>query len=258
MENSTLTYYKVHLPLVDSTNKYIRENANELWQISNGATALVVSADAQSAGRGQMGNVWNSDACKNLLVSIMMRPMFLKVTTQFRLSQISALAVCATMQRYGIHAQLKWPNDVYADRKKLAGILVELDYSGQCIEQAVVGIGLNVNQTEFCTMERVPVSMKMLTGADYVVGEVLSALLDEMSQLYDMLRSGRHEYIADCYASMLMGRDEYMQYADAGGRFAARIEDVLPDGRLMLRRHNNTLSVYAFKEVEMLLNTQCL
>ena len=244
----------VHLLEVDSTNRYVRNEAAALWQNRGISDFAVVSAGLQTAGRGQRGNTWNSNAGENLLFSILVRPEeTLEVSKQFLLSQAVALSIHDAMKCYGIDTLLKWPNDIYAGKRKLAGILLELDYSGAFVEQAIIGIGLNVNQEEFPPMDRTPVSMKMLQKRDFILDDVLATILDLFEHYYTELRFGNRDAIAAEYKRVLLGMDERRTFIDGVGRFDAVIQDVESDGHLILRRNDGSTGRYAFKEVEMVI-----
>lgn len=247
-----MSIYIKRLDVVDSTSRYVRDEADNLWV--DGKDFVAVTATHQTAGRGQRGNAWQSQSGKNLLLSILLRPgCALEVSGQFLLSQAVALSIHSAMKCYGIETRLKWPNDVYAGNRKLGGILVELDYSGAFVEQAIVGIGLNVNQTEFPPMDRVPVSMKMLLGRDIPVEDVLHDVLCLFNRYYNELRWGSKETISSEYRELLLGLGEQREFIDSAGSFTATIEGVEPNGRLLLRRSDGSLSRYFFKEVEQLL-----
>ena len=244
----------IRLATVDSTNRYMRDNASELWSKHGASGFVVVTAGHQTAGRGQRGNTWNSNAGENLLFSILVRPgETLEVSKQFLLSQAVALSIHDAMKCHGIDTQLKWPNDIYAGSRKLAGILLELDYSGAFVEQAIIGIGLNVNQEEFPPMDRTPVSMKMLRKRDFTLDDVLATILDLFEHYYTELRFGHCDAIAAEYCRLLLGIDEQRTFIDRNGRFGAVIQGVESDGRLLLLRNDGSTGRYAFKEVEMVL-----
>ena len=253
MENSASDYYIHHLAGTSSTNDYAREQAAALWAAAGACGIVAVQADAQTAGRGQRGNVWQSAAGENLLVSLMVRPTFLPVTSHFALSQAIALAVRSAMSYIGVQVELKWPNDIYVDGKKLAGILVELFYSGPGIESAIIGVGLNVNQTAFEPMDKVPVSLKMLQGTTFSVNEVLGALLDAFSYYYSALQRGEYSLLACDYKRCLMGHGKVMRYRCGETFFDARLVDVLGTGHIVLERADGTTAQYAFKEVELVM-----
>ena len=155
------------------------------------------------------------------------------------------------MKCYGVDTRLKWPNDIYAGNRKLAGILLELDYSGAFVEQAIIGIGLNVNQENFPPMDRKPVSMKMLREHDFILDDVLATILDLFEHYYTELRFGNREAIATEYKKLLLGMNEQYTFIDKNGHFDAVIQDVESDGHLILRRNDGSTGRYAFKEVEM-------
>ncbi|MBQ3243961.1 MAG: biotin--[Bacteroidaceae bacterium] len=248
-----MSIYIKRLDVVDSTNRYLRDEAENLWV--DGKEIVAVTARHQTAGRGQRGNVWSSKDGENLLLSMLVRPgNSLEVANQFLLSQAVAVSLHAAMKCYGIETRLKWPNDIYVGNRKLAGILVELDYSGAFVDQAIVGIGLNVNQTEFPPMDRVPVSMKMLLGRDVSVEDVMRDVLCNFSHYYSEMRWGCKEAISAEYRELLQGLGEQRNYVDTDGAFTAVIEGVEPTGHLLLRRSDGTLSRYAFKEVEQPMN----
>ena len=244
-----------HLDVVDSTNRYVRDEATGLWRERCGEDFVAVTARQQTAGRGQRGNVWQSQSGCNLLMSILVRPgNSLETKEQFLLSQAVAVSLHDAMKCYGIDTKFKWPNDIYVGSGKLAGILVEVDYSGAFVEQAIIGIGLNVNQTEFPPMDRVPVSMKMLLGRDISVEDVLRDVLCNFSHYYSEMRWGCKSAIAADYKALLLGFGEQRKFVDCNGNaFEAVMEGVEPTGHLLLRHSCGTLSRYAFKEVEMLL-----
>ena len=234
--------YVKQLDIVDSTNSYARERAAALWGEARGCNAVAVTANHQTNGRGQRGNVWISQQGDNLLMSLLVRP---------GCSLEVAVVLHTAMKCYGINTKLKWPNDIYVGDRKLAGVLIELDYCGAFVEQAIIGVGLNINQCEFPPMDRVPVSMKMLLGREVKVDEVLDAVLDCFSHCYgEMILNP--EYVVAEYNSLLLGLGEERLFSDAEGEFTAVIEGVEPMGALILRRTDGTLSRYAFKEVEQI------
>lgn len=239
------------LETIDSTNRYVRDEATALWM--SGYNAVAVVAEHQTAGRGQRGNVWVSESGRNLLMSLLVRPTgVLEVTSQFLLSQTVAVALHAAMKSFGIDTRLKWPNDIYVGDRKLAGILIELDCCGAYVEQAIIGVGLNVNQDGFLAMDRLPVSMKMLLGREIAVDDVLNSILDSFSHYYSLMKECSNRIAAE-YMELLLGLGEKRNFIDADGSFEAVIEGVEPMGHLLIRRADGVLSRYAFKEVEMAL-----
>ena len=258
--------YIKRLDSTDSTNRYARDEAESLWRERGNNDFAVVTAGHQTSGRGQRGNTWHSQPGKNLLFSILVRPgQTLEASKQFVLSQAVALTIHDVMGYYGIEVQLKWPNDIYAGKRKLAGILLELDYSGAFVEQAIIGIGINVNQDTFPPMDKVPVSMKMLKKAEsrkqkaenrkqedeYIIDDVLATILDRFEHYYNELRFGNRDAIAAKYDERLLGINARHTFIDKNGKFEAIIKGVESDGHLLLQRNDGSVDRYAFKEVEM-------
>ena len=136
----------LHFDELPSSNDYAKAHCRQLDDLT------FISASFQSAGKGRLGRRWNAHKGENLLFSILIknRPM---IDSGPFLSLIAATAVSSTLEEeYKVHASIKWPNDVYVDGKKICGILLE----GQGDECIVIGIGINVNQTEFDGDYRVP------------------------------------------------------------------------------------------------------
>ena len=135
---------------VDSTNEEVRRRISEIDNLS------VLSAYEQTSGRGQRGNTWTSNAGENLLFSVVLKfsPEYsglggLDARDQFVLNEIAALSVVDFLRSHGIHAQIKWPNDIYVDSRKICGILIENSLRGNRLSSSIIGIGLNINQRNF-------------------------------------------------------------------------------------------------------------
>ena len=128
----------IRLVETDSTNNYLREQSAKA-RLPEGS---LVIADFQTAGKGQVGNSWESEAGKNLMFSILLYPDFLPANRQFLISQIASLSVKETLEKYTDSVTVKWPNDIYWKDRKICGMLIENDLSGQHLYCSVVGIGL--------------------------------------------------------------------------------------------------------------------
>lgn len=211
-------------------------------------------AEEQTAGRGQRGHKWESRTGDNLTFSVVLTPDFLPVAEQFMLSEIVALALVDTFAEYGIATRIKWTNDIYAGDSKLVGILIEHLLADERFDRTIVGIGINVNQTEFDPSLPNPVSMRQLSGREYVREEVLDRFLSHLDALYDELRRGGSEHIGQLYRLNMYHLDEEHTYAlPSGEQFRATIRGVRPSGHLRLEHADGTLHEYAFKEVEFVL-----
>ncbi len=227
---------------VESTNDSVRacQPGTLLW------------ADCQTKGRGQRGNSWESAQGENLTFSILTVPEHIRLDKAFILSQVTSLAVVETLARYGITAEIKWPNDVYVGDFKICGMLIENDVRANgFLNASIIGVGVNVNQEKFVSDAPNPISMAGLTGEKYSRQEVLEAFCQCFESLY--ARTFDEEgcaYIDKKYMSHLYRRDGFYQYRDPDGVFMARIDRIAPDGMITLCRENGKRSEYYFKEVE--------
>ena len=229
----------------DSTNKALRERM-ATGQVEEGS---VVVAGFQTAGRGQVGNVWESEAGKNLTFSVVLYPETVPANRQFVLSQLAALSVKEVLDAYTDHITVKWPNDIYWKDKKICGMLIENDLCGKNIYATIIGIGINLNQLEFRSDAPNPVSLAQITGSVYDADDVLDRFLSILYKWYLRLLKGEEDVIRNKYREALYRRDGYFPFSDDDGGFAARIYDIEPTGHLVLQLQDGTLRRYAFKEV---------
>ena len=231
-----------HFAEVTSTNDIAREG-----DYTHGD---VVVADVQTAGRGQRGNRWESAGGANLTFSMVLRPTFLAVADQFLLSEAVALAIVDMLGDYGITAQVKWPNDIYVDGRKIAGILIENDIMGAAMSRSIVGIGLNVNQTEFDPSLPGPISMKLASGRYFDRGDTLTRLLKTLTVRCESLARGASDTIIRDYHHHLYRLGEPAQYTLPDGTvFTGTIKRVRPSGELVVHHADSSVGEYLFKEI---------
>lgn len=215
----------------------------------------VVVAENQSRGRGQRGHGWESRAGENLTLSLVLEPEFLPPTKQFLLSECVALGVRDMLDGYGIEAKVKWTNDIYVGERKITGILIEHKLQGPCLARTIVGIGLNVNQTEFSRDLPNPVSMAQVAGREFDRSEVLERLLSCVMARYEQLRRGEEEALQADYRQNLFRLEEWHSYAwPDGSRFRGRILGVEPTGALRLECEDGEVRSLLFKEVEFVIS----
>lgn len=206
----------------------------------------VLIAKEQLKGRGQKGNVWETESGKNLTASYLLEPYFLRPEYQFELTVVSSLAIVSFLEGKGIKASIKWPNDIYVDKQKIAGVLIENKIKGTKLSYSVVGIGLNVNQKSFKLASAI--SMNMLTGENYSLMELLLELSKFIQQYYLELKKGID--LRSVYKEVLIGKDSSILFDD-GEQFRSLVVDVDDHGSLVLSK-NDELKKYGVKEVKFL------
>lgn len=238
----------IRLQLADSTNNYANTQliGNEL----NDGTVFL--AYEQSAGRGQMKNLWESEPGKNLTFSIVVFPDFLDIRRQFMLSKVVTLGIYTAMGKYVDNLRIKWPNDIYAGNQKLGGILIENSIMYSSIKSSVIGIGINVNQTVFLGTAPNPVSLKNLTNQQYDCELVLSEILSGIDFYYALLKEGEAELIDQEFISVLYRRNEKHWFRTDQERFEGEIIGINEIGQLLIRKQDGEIRDFHFKEVEFL------
>ena len=219
----------------------------------------VVWADFQTAGRGQRGHIWHSQKGENLTFSVVLEPTFVPIAEQFSVSEVVALSLVDMLAEYGIEAKIKWTNDIYVGDKKLVGILIEHSLASTTLRRTIVGVGVNVNQTEFDPSIPNPVSMAQLLGRHLDAEEVLKCFLKHLQENYEELRKNKNSSncqfaLHERYNSLLYRKNEYHTYAlPSGEKFSAKILGTALSGALRLEEKNGDVKDYLFKEVEFII-----
>lgn len=164
-------YDIIWLNEVDSTNKYVKTHVDELDNLS------VVTTLTQTAGRGQGDHKWHSKPVENLLFTILLKNPDVLPANQAFISDTVAQSVVKLLEKHGIEAWIKPPNDIWVADKKICGILIEHSLRAGRISWTIIGIGLNVNQTVFPEDLPNPTSMAILKeGGD--LNEILSEFME--------------------------------------------------------------------------------
>ncbi len=241
----------IYLSETHSTNSYLQQLCRE-GSVKEGT---FVVADYQLAGKGQRGNSWESERGQNLTFSFLLTPLHIVISYQFILSQIISLAVYSLLSPYDDGFSIKWPNDIYWHDQKIGGILIENQLYGSHIEESVVGIGLNINQTHFLSSAPNPVSLFQITKCQHDC----KALLEEFSRVFFAIYGAHHsgllsdQDIARVYYERLYRREGVYAYQSGEERFDAAIKRVEASGHLVLAIPEGEERRYAFKEVSFLI-----
>jgi BirA family biotin operon repressor/biotin-[acetyl-CoA-carboxylase] ligase len=240
----------IFLNEIDSTNNY----ANKLILSDTAEEGTVVLARYQACGKGQMGNSWESEVGKNLLMSIIKYPKFLPASDQFLISKVVSLAITDLLQDEIDNCSIKWPNDIYIGDKKLAGILIENSVKGSNLFSSIIGIGLNVNQEAFISDAPNPVSLKQITGKSFDTIEVMENLIKKLDYWYNELENQSVSKIDKIYFSRLFRKNKWNLFSEPEEKaFEAQIIGIGKFGQLKLQLRNNSVREYMFKEIEFVL-----
>ena len=231
----------------ESTNSFLHEQLMS-EKLPEGS---VVTADYQTKGRGQRGSSWQSEAGKNLLMSIVVYPDFLKASEAFVLSKCIALATCDLLADYSNQVRIKWPNDILIEGKKVAGILIENILRGADIYATIAGIGINFNQQVFEVGLNSATSVFINSGvkADTQINAV--KLHENIEVYYKMLQQKKIEEIDRLYLTHLYKLNETALFKDADGPFQGKIKGLSPMGLLIVERENGEKHLYDVKEISL-------
>ena len=243
----TLSYH--HFTQLDSTNAYLQRKQSEC-DIRN----WVVSADEQTAGKGMGSNGWESEAGKNLTFSLALDMSFLPAERQFLLSEAVALglyeALCPLIPKEKL--SIKWPNDVFYENHKLAGILINSTIKANMMDVSIIGIGLNVNQMQFQDWPTHPISLKQITGKDYdlqlLLEQTAAYILIKVEQLKSSSTALEQNYLKRLYRYRT-----WAKYEVDGRKLRLFMMGIDAFGRLMLIDEDNNPYCFDIKEIRFLL-----
>ncbi len=218
----------------------------------------------QTAGRGQAGNSWESEAGKNLLFSRLIRTD-LPPQELFRITQYISLVIAEVLSQYTNGIRIKWPNDIYWYDKKICGILIETGFAGNKIDYAVAGVGINVNQALFHSDAPNPISLCQILHQEIDLEELMQAIQGKFDQLKPLLQD--HTLLHTQYKQWLYRKDGWHTYVrrevstaptqlaidETDEAFRAKICDVLPNGCLLLIKEDGILETFHFKQIQYVL-----
>jgi BirA family biotin operon repressor/biotin-[acetyl-CoA-carboxylase] ligase len=235
----------LRLDTVDSTNNYTANLIKE-GKINHGT---VILADEQTAGRGQRGAVWASQAGENLLLSLYVSPDNLSVDQQVSLTHFASICVVEFLRKIGISAEVKWPNDIYVNSKKIAGILIENVLSSGKIAHSIIGIGLNVNQQDFDLSTAT--SIRKEKNEFFPIEQVLFSLINEFNSWWDILNHGDLKRLKEYYLSVLYLLNKESHFEDENGSFKGTIKGISEDGHLIVDK-SGEIKKYDLKEIKFI------
>lgn len=241
--------YIIKLDAIDSTNAYLKE----LSTTSLPKDFTVVVSEFQNMGRGQMGTNWQSEAGKNLTVSVFKKINGLRVDQQFFISMAVSLAICDALKKFYLpKLRIKWPNDILSADQKICGILIENIIKQNQFVGTVIGFGLNINQKYFDNLPQAS-SMSLLSGILYDKEEVLSEILKQFQYYLALEGSASRGQIKKTYEHLLFRKNKPSTFSTgASDNFTGIIQGVTNTGLLKVLVEDDQIKTFGFKEVKML------
>jgi birA, biotin-[acetyl-CoA-carboxylase] ligase region len=229
---------------VDSTNNY----AAKLLSEGKLAHGTVILAEHQTAGRGQRGRNWQSVGAKQFTGTYFLKTDFLSVDNLCFLNMGIALAVRGMVQSFTRRkVSIKWPNDIFIENQKIAGILIETNWKNGRVEGAIAGIGVNISPVQSVGYAT---SLEELSGKSPEVLSVLDELSKQMNEFYQYLQQSDFNYLKNAYESFLWKKDEEIVLEERQDPvpFTGIIRGVDQIGNLLLER-DGVITVYHNQEL---------
>ena len=239
---------RIFIEKLSSTNSH----ASYLLKKGKVQEGTVIHTNYQTAGRGQMGNTWESQYGKNLLFSIILYPKTVKAERQFIISKLFSLALRDFISTIVADVFIKWPNDIIVRNDKIAGILIENAIIKNEIEYTVAGAGININQEKFSQGAKNPTSLKILTKTGYDTEECLVKVLSDIDIRYRQLIYEKKPLIDSDYLSYIYRYNQWSEFKDSRGIFEGKIINVTDSGRLQIEDRKSRVYEYGFREVDFL------
>ncbi len=221
------------------------------WATEHAPDLSLVYAEEQTSGRGRMNRPWLTPPATALALSLILRPTAHERQHIGLFSGLAALALVSTLKKYGVIAQIKWPNDVLIHRKKAAGILVETVWMGAEAESVVLGMGVNV------APESIPPAEMLKFPATCILSEAAMPIerIDLLHTLLAELIAWRPKLASDefirAWDSSLAFRGETVQVWAEAEPITGQINGIETDGSLRLRLSDGTPRVIHFGEVHL-------
>ncbi|GJH40968.1 biotin--[acetyl-CoA-carboxylase] ligase [Capnocytophaga sp. HP1101] len=240
----------ITLKSVDSTNQYLKKLIHTEDTLPN---FLTVWTPQQTAGVGQYGAKWTSEPYQNLTFSVLFLPEFLDLKDAFLLNMLVPIAIMKVLEKLNIpNINIKWPNDILSQRYKIGGILIENTIQKNRINKCVIGIGLNLNQTNFDDLPKAS-SLKKLTKKDFEVEQVMKLILSELESNLSTLTQQSFKSVYPIYQSYLFQLNKVSTFRSPEGEtFSSIIRGVEPSGKLIVETEQQAIKTFSLKEITLL------
>jgi BirA family biotin operon repressor/biotin-[acetyl-CoA-carboxylase] ligase len=239
----------IKLNAIDSTNSFLKE----LAQDSILENYTVVVAKAQTKGRGQQESSWFSEPHKNLTTSIFTNNLNLKIENQKSLNFAASLSLFEVISSKNVpNLTIKWPNDIMSGNKKICGLLIESTIKGSKINNAIIGIGLNVNQEKFPDVIKKVTSLKNLTQKDFDLESLLIEIVQKLKEKIAILLSDKKAILEADYLNVLYKKNIPTMFKDSNDvLFMGKIVGISFTGNLQIELEDETIKEFGIKEVSL-------
>ena len=238
----------VKLDAIDSTNDYLKD----LVRNQTVENFTVVIAENQTKGKGQMGSIWVSEKGKNLIMSVLVKNFIFDASTVFNLNIVVSLAVISALKNLNIpNLSIKWPNDIMSDDKKIGGILIENSFRSDSTINSIIGIGLNVNQTDFNLLPQAS-SLTLITQNKVDRNKLLLNIINNLKTNIKSWEKSNNILITN-YNNLLFKKNVKMQFVNKDNTcFKGIILGVSSNGKLEVISELGQHVDFDIKEIQMI------
>ena len=214
----------------------------------------IVVTDSQLKGRGQQGNSWVSEPCKNLMFSVFVNFIDLDIVYKKYLNYAVSLAIFDALKEENIPSiSIKWPNDILSGNKKICGVLIENSLKGAKISSSVIGIGLNVNQTKFPIDLKKASSLKLITNKNFDLDKILKQIVSKLKERIAVLNSKDFNALELDYLNVLYKKNIPTMFKDSKDvLFMGLICGVSLEGKLQVMLEDDSIKEFGLKEISFL------
>ena len=239
----------IKLDAIDSTNDFLK-NLTQRQSVKN---YTVVVAKEQTKGKGQMGSTWNTEANKNLTFSILIKKSVSNIEAIFNLNMAVTVSIIQVLKSQNIpHLNIKWPNDIMAENKKIAGILIENSIRENGKIDSIIGIGLNVNQTNFENLPKAS-SLKGIMHQDFDLDDIFENIVTQIERNMEKVKDNEADFLWKEYDRYLFKKGKPTLFEDVSqNRFMGMIQKVNANGKLEVMLEDDSIKQFGIKEITML------
>lgn len=227
-----------YLEQVDSTNTQAKRLAEE-----GAPSGTLVVADVQTRGKGRRGREWKFAQGGSIFMTLLLRPELAPEKASM-LTLLMGLSVVQGIRNItGVQTQIKWPNDVVLNHKKMVGILTEMNAQIDYIEYVVIGTGINVNQTEFPKdLQDMATSLRIELGKPFNRAEIIAEVMERFEENYEQFcKTQDLSVLAETYNQVLVNKDQQVKVLETGREYEGTARGIDEQGRLLVERPDGSV-----------------
>lgn len=227
-----------YFPVLDSTNIQAKRMADEGY-----VHGTLIVADCQNAGKGRRGKNWSSPSGTGIWMSLLLKPE-MEPNKAPMLTLVMAYSVaCAIREKAKLDVKIKWPNDLIIDKKKICGILTEMNAEVDYVHHVVIGVGINVNTEEFPEeLEDLATSLRLEKGGLIRRAELIASIMEQFEVYYEQfIKTGNIAFLQTNYNQLLVNQDREVRVLGVHHSYEGIALGINETGELLVRTQDGTI-----------------